>query len=56
MDTEQEKIAKAQQDLKDRMERLHKLPPPTLEKVRAQWKASAEHGWRNPYQNATYIR
>ena len=32
----------AQEELKSRMKRLALRPPPTIGKVRAQWKASAE--------------
>jgi hypothetical protein len=35
-------VITAPQWYKDQMAALRKMPPPTLEKVRAQWKASAE--------------
>ena len=44
------KVIKAPQWLIDRMEALKKLPPPTLEKVREQWKASAE------FQNVKWMQ
>ena len=40
---EAEKVIGAPQWLKDRKAALAKRPPPTVERVRAQWKASAEH-------------
>jgi len=33
--------------LRERMRRLRERPPPTLEKVRAQFRASAEQSWRD---------
>jgi hypothetical protein len=42
-------IIEARQQLKDRMEKLLKRPPPTLEQVRKQWKASVEYAEKNPY-------
>jgi ElaB/YqjD/DUF883 family membrane-anchored ribosome-binding protein len=51
-----EKYIKARQKLIARMEELKNRPPPTLEQVRKQWKASAEYIERNPYDNVDYIR
>jgi hypothetical protein len=51
-----ENIIEAPQWLKDRMEALKNRPPPTLEEVRKQWKASAEYVEKNPYDDVDYIR
>ena len=45
----------APQWLKDRMEAIRKLPPPTLEEVRQQWKASADHEYRHRYDDVWSI-
>ena len=56
MKTENIDVIKAPQWLLDRMEALKKLPAPTLEQVRAQWKASENHVSQNQYKNINYIR
>ena len=57
---EAHEVMPAPQWLVDRMEALHKLPPPTIEEVRAQWKASMklneEECFKNPYKDVNYIR
>ena len=51
-----EKCAKARQALIDRMKKLLNRPPPTMEQVRKQWKASAEYIEKNPYEKVDFIR
>lgn len=36
---------------KNLMDTLRKLSPPTLEEVRKQWQASANHDYRHRYDN-----
>lgn len=44
----------------DQMEALKKLPPPTIERMKAQWEASQDYEDRltfeNMYRNDDYIR
>ena len=51
-----EEIEKNKQEYFERVKRLKQRPPPTKERMLAQWKASYEHGWKNPYQDVKYIR
>jgi hypothetical protein len=41
----------APQWLKDRMKKLRELPPPTIEEVREQWKASADLEYNHRYDD-----
>ena len=50
------KVIEAPQWLKDQMEALKKLPPPTLEQVERQFRACEEQSFRNPYKDVNYIR
>lgn len=47
----EKRVIGAPQWLKDRMKALKKLPPPTLEEVRQQWKASADWEYNHRYDD-----
>jgi hypothetical protein len=49
-------VIKAPHWLVDRMKAIKQLPPPTIDEVLSQWRASDEFQWRRMYEDVDYIK